>query len=304
MFPICPYELYLQSGVADDLMTYVDQWKALSSRIRGLMEAGSLHAQYLAVRSSDAHGRAKRLREQCERVLEALRAFRGSFYQVVPTSAVNAIDDFLAKTDPLVRDSNDTPGSRQERVWAALVLLAAFETEVSFLLSDVQESIRARSERAFSHLQRSIVVDAEFRAKWQKAFKAGEVACEKLGAVHLLLHGIWAFKIDAAGARTDLVFQEAAGDFTEAQRYADGFVLTEGKKANADDQALRCFEEARSQARRYAQGPLAASELTGYRYAVVVSHQQVEVPADLREGGVVCRHVNVSVDPQVPSRKR
>ena len=32
-------------------MTYHDQWKALSSRIRGLMQAGQLHAQFLAVRS-------------------------------------------------------------------------------------------------------------------------------------------------------------------------------------------------------------------------------------------------------------
>jgi hypothetical protein len=216
----------------------------------------------------------------------------------MPTPAINAIDEFLAKTDPLIKSSN-----RQEGLWATLVLLAAFETEMSFLLSDIQESIRSRSERAFSHLQRSIVVDAEFRAKWKKAFADGEVACEKLGAVHLLLHGIWAFKIDAVGARTDLVFQEAAADFAEAQRYADGFVLTEWKKANTEGQSRQCFEYARSQARRYVQGPLFASELTGYRYAVVVSSQRVEVPADLREGGVVCRHINVSVDPQVPSRK-
>ena len=283
-------------------MTYVDQWKALSSHIRGLMQAGKLHAQYLAVRSSDSYGRGKYLLEQCERVLAGLRAFQGNFHQVLPPSGREAIDDFVAKIDPLIKNTG-SPDSRQERVWAALVLLAAFETEMSFLLSDVQESIRARSERAFSHLQRSIVVDAELRAKWQKAFSDGEVACEKLGAVHLLLHGIWAFKIDAVGARTDLVFQEPAGDFTTVQQYADGLVLTEWKKANTDDQSNQRFEEARLQARRYAQGPLAASELTSYRYAVVVSRQQVEVPPDLREDGVVYRHINVSVDPRVPSQK-
>jgi hypothetical protein len=183
-------------------------------------------------------------------------------------------------------------------------MLAAFETEMSFILSDVQESIRARSERAFSHLQRSIVVDASFREKWQEAFKNGEVACEKLGAVHLLLHGIWAFKVDAAGARTDLVFQEPAGDLTKAQRYADGFVLTEWKKANPKDDPGRRFDEARLQAGRYSQGALAGSELTSYRYAVVVSRQEVEVPDDLRESGVVYRHINIAVDPRTPSRAR
>jgi len=178
-----------------------------------------------------------------------------------------------------------------------------FETEVSFLLSDVQESIRSRSELAFSHLQRSIVVDQELRTKWRNAFDSGEVACERLGAVHLLLHGIWAFKVDAIGARTDLVFQEACGDFGEAQRYAFGFVLTEWKKAADDGDSGRCFDEARSQASRYAQGPLAASELTGYRYAVVVSRRRIEAPADYRAGGIVCRHINIPVDPELPSRR-
>lgn len=187
-------------------MTYADQWKALSSRIRGLMQAGHLHAQYLAVRSSDSYGRAKRLREQSESVLAALRSFQADFAPLLPPPAVAAIDDVVAKNAGLVIDQPGTADALQERVWAVLVSLAAFETEMSFLLSDVQQFIRARSERAFAHLQRSIVVDAELREKWQRAFDDGEVACEKLGAVHLLLHGIWAFKVDAAGARTDLVF--------------------------------------------------------------------------------------------------
>jgi hypothetical protein len=283
-------------------MTYVDQWRALSSRIRGLTQAASLNAQYLAIRLSGSSGREMVLGEQCRRVLAGLRVFHDSFRQSLPTSSISAIEEFLEKADPLIDKINGNPDNRQERVWTAMVMLAAFETEASFLLSDVQESIRARSERAFSHLQRSIVVDEEFRAKWGRAFASGEIECERLGAVHLLLHGIWAFKINAAGARTDLVFQEDSRDFEEAQRYVDGFVLTEWKKANTDDQSRRCFEEARSQAHRYAQGPLAASELTGYRYAVVVSRRRVEVPDDLRESGVLCRHINISVEPQVPSR--
>jgi hypothetical protein len=86
------------------------------------------------------------------------------------------------------------------------------------------------------------------------------------------------------------------------QRYAEGLVLTEWKRASVDSESDRRFEEARSQARRYAEGPLAATELRGYRYVVVVSRRGVKVPADLNEGGVVYRHINVSVDPQVPSR--
>lgn len=284
-------------------MTYLDQWKALSSRIRGLMQAGQLHAQYLAVRSSDTFGRAKSLREQSESLLTALRAFRDSFHDVLPPPAVKVVDDFVAKTGSLVNETRGTADLLQERAWAVLVLLAAFESEMSFLLSDVQESIHARSERAFSHLQRSIVVDPDVRAKWRKAFDDGEVACEKIGAVHLLLHGIWAFKVDAVvGGRTDLVYQEPAADLRTVQRYADGLVLTEWKRASVDSESDRRFEEARSQARLYAEGPLAATELRGYRYAVVVSRRGVKIPGDLSEDGVVYRHINVSVDPQVPSR--
>ena len=182
------------------------------------MQAGQLHADFLVVRSSDCYSRGKRLREQSEGVLSALESFRDQFRQLLPPAALATIDKFIKNTSGLIRDTSGTPDARQERVWAILVLLAAFETEMSFNLSDVQESIRAHSERAFSHLKRSIVVDAAFRNKWQEAFKKGEVECEKLGAVHLLLHGIWAFKVNAAGARTDLVFQEPAGDLTDAQR--------------------------------------------------------------------------------------
>lgn len=126
--------------------------------------------------------------------------------------------------------------------------------------------------------------------------------CEKLGAVHLLLHGIWAFKVDAAGGRTDLVFQEPAGDLIDEQRYVAGFVLTEWKKAASAEDAPKRFEEARKQAQRYAAGVLAGSELRGYRYAVVVSPHQVEVPDPLLKNGVVYQHINIAVNPKTPSR--
>jgi hypothetical protein len=286
-------------------MSYIEQWKALSSRIRGLMQVGELHAHYLTVRSSDTYGRAKRLRDHSASILTALTTFRDRFQHVLPSEASDVIIRFLGEVTPFIRgDDNGTPDTRQEQVWAALVMLAGFETEMSFVLSDTQQHIRARSERAFAHLQRLIVVDQTTRAQWQAAFKEGEVACEKLGAVHLLLHGIWAFKISATGERTDLVFQETVSDLTAEERYADGLVLTEWKTAAPGDNAGQRFADARSQARRYAQGALAGNELTAYRYAIVVSSQHVPVPADTADGTVVYRHINVAVDPQSPSRSR
>ena len=51
------------------------------------------------------------------------------------------------------------------------------------------------TERAFAHLQRSIIADDEIRKKWLSAFSDGETKCEKLGSVHLLSHGVWDLKL-------------------------------------------------------------------------------------------------------------
>jgi len=283
-------------------MNYTDQWKALSSRIHGLVQAGLLHAQFMQVRSGDSYGAAKRLREHSESVLNEILVFREGFKDSLPIAACSAIDQFTTSTGSLITDVSGSHESLQERVWAVLITLSAFEAEVSFLLSDTQESIRSCSERAFTHLQRSIVADEDFKQKWQKTYEKGEVACEKLGAVHLLLHGIWAFKVDAKGARTDLVMQEPT-DLHGIQRYATGLVLTEWKIATTDKEVIQRFQEARRQANRYAQGVLSEIELASYRYVVVVSKRQVDVPDDIREGSVIYRHVNIAVDPQVPSRR-
>ncbi len=285
-------------------MTYTDYWRALSGRIHGLMQAGQLHAQYLGVRLSDPLGRHRRLREHCESILDEVDAFCRSFGASIPTTAANSIQSFLKRARPIITDTSGNSDACQERLWASLVLLASFETEISYLLSDVQEILRARCERAFEHLQRSIVVDDDLRRKWHDAFDKGEVACEKIGAVHLLLHGIWAFKVGAAGARTDLVYQEHANHQDEAPRYAEGLVLTEWKKVVDPRHAGHCFGQARSQATEYSHGLLAATELTRYRYVVLVSSERLALPDEEMDGQVVYRPINVAVDPQVPSKRR
>jgi hypothetical protein len=221
-----------------------------------------------------------------------------------PQQGEAAIKGFVEGTATLIRDTSGSADNREERVWAALVMFGAFGTEISFLLSDVQESIGARTERAFEHLQRLIVVDEELRAKWQAAFKAGEIACEKLGGVQLFMHGIWAFKVNAEGERTDLVYQEPMLDFERVEKSAEGLVLTEWKRALPSDDPARCFEEARQQAARYAKGALGGLELASYRYAVVVSEDHVAMPPEAREGNLLYRYVNIAVQPQPPSRHR
>lgn len=284
-------------------MTYRDQWEPLAARIRGLMQAGELHARFLSVRANDQFARRRRLHEQSKRTLTELQSFKTAFQRSLPPAALATIENFVQDVTPLIEATDGTNDAKQERVWAILVLLGAFETEMTFLLSDMQEVIRAKSERAFSHLQRLIVAAPIIREQWQDAFYNGETACEKLGGAHLLLHGIYAFKTNAEGERTDLVFQEPAGDLIDEQRYADGLVLTEWKKAARDEDAPTCFQEARRQAHLYAQGLLGGSELSAYRYAVVISRRHVHTPSDIIEGGISYRHINIAVQPQTPSQR-
>lgn len=284
-------------------MPHVSEWRALSSRIKGLMQAGELHARFLTVNAADAHGRARRLREHCESSLKALEQYSKLNRDRIPVFVVDRISEFVSQNRTLFTDDGGTGDSLNQRVWAALVMLGALESEVSFALSDVQEEIRARSERAFAHLQRSIVADPEVRAKWAKAYGDGEVDCEQLGGIQLLMHGIFAFKVGAQGERTDLVYQDIVSDLADKERYSDGLVLTEWKKAKTAKEAGKQFAAARKQASNYAVGALGGTELTAYRYAVVVSDDAVAVPGDIREGSVTYRHINIAVNPKSPSKR-
>ena len=72
-------------------MTYLEQCQAISSRIRGLMRAGELHVRYLAVQSSDAHGREKRLLHQSGLIFAALKVFRETFDSSLPEAASHTL---------------------------------------------------------------------------------------------------------------------------------------------------------------------------------------------------------------------
>ncbi len=251
------------------MSSYIDQWKALSARISGLVKAADHRAKAPV---DDVYGIAKLLRTSGEKVHSSIQAF--SKEPTLPIEAAKIASKFVSDTSTFIKDSDGNADLILGRVWRFLTELLMFESEMSFMLADTQQVIRVRSERAFVHLQRLIVVDADFRKKWQAAYTSGEISCEKMGAVHLLQHGIWAFKVDAAGARTDLIFEDHPAGIDE-QRYADGIVLTEWKKAASQSEADKQFAQARSQMKNYSAGVLGSIELTSYRYAIVVTEKQV-----------------------------
>jgi hypothetical protein len=224
----------------------------------------------------------------------------------LPVGAVETVTRFVERSGPYFRrGAAENAGSDRALNLAQvrLTALAAIEVELSFQLADSSALGKRLSERAFSHLRRSIVADHDFRVRWQEAFGRGEVECERLGAIHLLLHGIWAFKVGDSGERTDLVMGDCLSSIAEAERAADVLVLTEWKVVRSNDVAVTKAREAIAQVQRYCSSILGGIELAHYRYIVLVSKTRVELPPDFDDNGVRYCHINIAVDPETPSQE-
>lgn len=270
-----------------------DRWNAISARIEGLRRAAD------AVVTPDPYSVVKRLAPLVKDTYAEIKRFVLEYEASLPEGCAAALSAFDARNATLIEHATDDPAQAA----AAIPLLVAIASELAFALSDHQARIRSTTERAFLHLRRVLVANPREREVWLDAYANHEIQCEKLGAAHLLAHGIFAFKAHAEGGRTDLVFQEPVR-IGEVAPAVEGLVLTEWKRANPDADAAKMFEDARRQADIYAEGPLAGVELAGYRYLVVVSKKALPaavVPDNQTVGRVVYRHINIAVDPDVPS---
>jgi hypothetical protein len=168
----------------------------------------------------------------------------------------------------------------------------------AYVSSDAEQ--RSLVERAFLHLRRTLTVDEREREKWRNAFGLGEIRCEQLGALHLLLHGIYSFKADAGGGRTDLMLGDRLTIDAELRASAI-LALTEWKLVReASDARLLAIEGIR-QAERYGSNEVAGFELRSARYVVLVSMSPLEAIPDESRGGVTYRVVNVAIEPGLPS---
>ena len=147
-----------------------------------------------------------------------------------------------------------TDSSSTSSLASASAVLSFGLTAVDFHLADHEARSRSLVERAFLHLDRLIVADNAVSRAWTNAFKkTGETACERLGGVHLLHHGLWAFKAHGAGARTDLILGTPIkqDDIDRAARAAETMVLTEWKCVRTPSELAAKHEEALSQLRQY-----------------------------------------------------
>jgi hypothetical protein len=289
------------------MMIWQVEWRALSASILSLIEAGSFLVASAQVRSDDPYQARRVLAVQAQDIFGLIDGFRHKYSSQLPRLAQQRLQDFYDRNVNTFYSGDITRGNSDAQFHGLqlyIALLSSFRTEFTYLLSDEKE-VMARSlvDRAFLHLQRSVVADPAFGEKWTNAFDRHETACEKLGAIHLLQFGIYAFKAHAAGEQTDLVLGTKLQITPEIERASEALVLTEWKLVKDEQARDAKIEVAYSQAKSYAAGSLGGFELELHRYLVMVSKDVLEMPDDRQDASVTYHHKNIAVSPGEPSRR-
>lgn len=274
------------------------EWQALSARINGLLEAASYYFASGGDGFPDHVGVDKFLIRGAAEIFEDLRRLHLSAGRLLPPRAGESLARFI----------NDYPKSvaqtGRQAPRSTVTALAAFRSEFAYLITDSETRGRSLVKRGFAHLKRSLVADQELRTKWLKALRRGETACEKLGAVHLLSHGVWAFKASADGGRTDLILGGSLAIDEEVRASAESLVLTEWKVVRSSSELEEKAALAFAQARRYSEDTLAGFELSSTRYLVLVSAEEYPMPPEQNTAELVYEYVGIAVNRPVPSRSR
>lgn len=248
------------------------EWQRLSALIAGILEAGHFLVSGRAAGADSHHADSTRLLlNRIAAALELLRQFWERHQTQIPSGGRTVLGSYLSV--PLPRTDG---GAGFTSLVEGITSLTALRAEFEYAIADTESIARSLVARAFLHLQRSIIADETVRERWKRAFDSGgETRCEALGAVHLLQHGVWAFKASTTGEQTDLVLGEPLNN-SDAQRAAVALVLTEWKLVQGQSEVEAKITEAQRQARRYAGSALAGFEVTSRRYLVLVSARRFE----------------------------
>jgi hypothetical protein len=284
---------------------FTTEWQAISARISGLVGAGTF---FLQTQENDDYSCSDDLIQNAMRTANDVIKFRDRYADLLPPHAQVCLDDFIRSYDKrfyiLPTDKVSPAPNGFGGVTVAITALESFRIEFDHLLADVDEVTRSLAVRAFLHLQRSLVADNTLRERWVSAYSTGEVACEKLGACHFLLHGIWAFKAVGEGEQTDLVMNEPMILNDDIRRASQGLVLTEWKVVRALSQLSAQCEAAYKQAASYSRGILAGVPVASTRYLVMVSEDVMKMPDSIIDGSTTYEYRNVAVNPSVPSKRK
>ncbi len=280
-------------------MNWNEEWQALSARTLAIIEAGKYAIQVLGLKKEKdgffidiTQGVTKQVAHDIQQLHSELQNFQKKHASELPESSNLSLHMYL-----LVFNQKNLNSPNDFAV--ALTKLILFRAEFEYLLRDTEIESRSRTERAFQHLQRLIDVDSDISAKWQSAFKH-ETHSERLGGVHLLSHGIWAFKLRDHTAATDLIYNEPIEGLI-TRRSASTLVLTEWKMVRNPSDANKKAQEAIQQTIEYEKGLLGGIELKNTRYIVLVSEKKLTLPQDIKIHEVEYRHINIVVDSDSPS---
>src|SRR5260370_39645264 len=142
----------------------------------------------------------------------------------LPPLAAEYLHERLEHYYELTHGLDQAPSSGRIQGVAAVLMI---RVHFAYLIHDTEIEGRNATELAFEHLRRLIVVNAKVREEWAEAFKQREERSESLGAVHLLSHAIWAFKVTGSGAATDLVYREPMVQSPILIRTEQAHVLTD-----------------------------------------------------------------------------
>jgi hypothetical protein len=291
-----PHQAKIGGGQKKSMAVWQSEWRALSERIEALRSAGEMIIQ-AGGKATDVKTPSNFLSKDATETFRRVTEFRTTYRSGLPKLATVAIDRILSRGEQFQLGNENI-----NTMLVRLALLSSFRAEMNHALSDVASIMLRRIKLAFVHLQRTIMVDDSIRDKWGAAYDTGEPECERLGAVHLLSHSIWAFKVNVEGERTDLVLQSPMRGEAEIAQAADVLALTEWKKIVTDSEAYRKAEEAVHQALRYSEGALGGVELHGYCHIVTVSQAPIDVRSDWTSQGRNFRHINIAVARVPPSK--
>jgi len=120
-------------------LSYAEHWAALATRIKSLQRAGELYGLFQGYHTEDTYAAGTFLREQCGALVQSLEQFRHDFAGSLPSAAIARIDHFLGTR--IVQAAKDAKAEQIGAARGALVALAAFEAEITFLLAGRQEQI-------------------------------------------------------------------------------------------------------------------------------------------------------------------
>jgi hypothetical protein len=283
-------------------MIWQQRWRSISDQIAGVITATRLYAECIAVNSSDGGAAKRNILPATRRIFTSVEALKETSDASMPRMAHDVLLRFLTDENRSAFEA-DVGSEPLRHVVSRVSALACLQGEFESATRDFDALATRLAERAFAHLQRCIIADSVVQAAWKSAFKSGEVACERLGATHLLWHGIWAFKVSGAGERTDLVLGTPLPADREIASVADALVLTEWKKVTDASKVEAAFVKAIQQADLYSRGVLGGIELHSLRYVVIVTRERCDaIPADRTTPLGTYRCIGLAVEPAVPSK--